>query len=215
MSDKYRVNTNPLSWLSSQTGSVTIGEPYVADTTGWRTVETDKRWRFNSTKKFELGVTMVGTNPKITVAAAVGKSPIRFLPFRESGVAYMKLDDSASVVFTSQLTGCNMYVATVGGDVWVFHANANDVTDSAGNTRLKRSRAQDALQQAGGNTFDLSLERGFASYYQAGTAAGIFFGQKVTKVQNGKSAWGFYLYNPYDHQVHRLASSVAGTNATM
>lgn len=207
---------NPKSFLNGKLG-VTMGEPYVADakSSGWLTEPQADQVQFGGTRAFDAN--FQDAPPKVTMAATPtgAKSPVRFLPFQPDKVTCMKIDPAASAVFTSQLSGCNIYVSSIGGDIWMFHANANDNSaDAAANDTAKRRMAEAARNRLGGNTWDLMLERnGGLAFYKPGTAVGVFFGQKVVAVGGG-SGWGFYLYTP-DGIIHRLASSVAATNATV
>jgi hypothetical protein len=206
---------NPKSFLNGKK-NVTMGEPYVADakSSGWLTEPHADQVQFGGTRAFDAG--FQDATSKVTVAPAPNgaKSPVRFLPFQPDKVTCMKIDPTASVAFTSQLSGCNIYVSSIGGDVWMFHANANDNSaDAASNDVAKRRMAEAARNRLGGNRWDLMLERnGGQAFYKPGNAIGVFFGQKVIGVGGG-SGWGFYLCTP-DGLIHRLASSVAATNAT-
>ena len=206
---------NPRDFLASKK-PVEIKDPYVPNPAGWFTTETDTQWRYVGTRPFDPK--WEGANSlsfiKFTVLPEVAKSAVRFLPFREDKVTYMKIDPEATVVYTSQLSGCNVYVSTVGSDVWLFHANANatKADGNAVNNATKRTMAMAARTRAGGTDWDLKLERGMEDFYPEGAAVGVFFGQKV--VLGGKSGWGFYLLD-LDGKIHRFASSVAGTNATV
>jgi hypothetical protein len=214
MSEALSLAGNPKSVLNGKR-NVQMGEPYVAVPGAWRSTPAANQIQFDGTKCFDVGW-MGAPVAKVTVAPSPGtsRSPTRFLPFQEDKVTCMMVDPGASAVFTSQLTGCNIYVSTIGGDVWLFHANANGtVGDNNANNRAKRTLAEAARSRLGGTSWDLSLERGVQPFYPAGSAAGIFFGQKVVAVGGG-SGWGFYLYT-VDGIVHRLASSIAGTNATV
>jgi hypothetical protein len=211
MSEAMQLAGNPQAFLAGKQ-NVTIGEPFVADPQGWITNNNDDTLMFGGTKYFDAR--WIGAESRIRVEATGSSSPCRFLPFQPDRCTYMEVDSAASAVFTSQLSGCNIYVSTVNGAIWLFHANANAATGSNdANNNTKRALAQRARQRVRGMGWDLSLERGVQAFYPAGAAVGIFFGQKVGRVAGG-SGWGFYLYT-LDGQVHRLASNQAGTNATL
>jgi hypothetical protein len=215
MSDQYSLNTNPYAFLSGR-GNVLMGEAKYDDATSisnWRQKNAeDKTVLYRGDVYWELGF----ANPKITLDAAKVRSPVVFMPYEEDACTYMKIQPNAAIFFTSQLSGCNVYVATITGNanagVWVFHANANS-SKGDDNNRVKRLMAEKARNQLGGSSWDLSLERGTHANYKVGDASGIFFGQTVVSVADKQSAWGFYLYK-IDGSIIRLASSVAGTNAT-
>ena len=207
---------NPVGFFKNNPG-IQIGEPYVADalSSGWLTEVTKTQLSYRGDKHFDLDFVPAPVLKVLVRPAPPGaKSPTRFLPFRPDCVSWMRIDPTATTVYTAQLSGCNMYVSTIGTDVWLFHTNANTEADDAANARKKRSMAEAVRTRLGGTSWDLSLERGVQPFYQVGVAAGIFFGQKVVSTKSGNSAWGFYLYTPDGH-VHRIASSVGATNATL
>lgn len=159
-------------------------------------------------------------NAAISVSLADGgalaKSEVRFLPFRENEVTYMKIDEHASIFTTSGLSGCNIYVCTITDGAqkgtWVFHANSNDNKDDAkANNASKEGLALTVRNVLGGGAWDLKLERHAVAYYKK--CGGIFFAQKVVK--DIKSPWGFYYYDLFSGKVHTMASSQPHTNRTL
>ena len=110
-----------------------------------------------------------------------------------------------------------MYVKTIAGGanagIWLFHTNANATPGLVPGNAVKQGLRNGALAALGtAGPCDIDMERG---QYPGGAQGGIFFGQKVVHALTGAFAWGFYFYDPLAGQVHALASTVAGTNATI
>jgi len=152
-----------------------------------------------------VDVDLVGNFLEVTVVAAGEKSPTRFLPWEDNGCTFFKIDDNADIVWTTQLSGCNMYVYKTtgqGGGVWLFHANSNaNTANAAANNMAKRTLAAAARNHvtgAGNGLWDLSLERGVQSFYPAGAAAGIFFGQRTKAIGDADDQWEWSLFDPVD-----------------
>ncbi|SMF18163.1 hypothetical protein SAMN02745866_01200 [Alteromonadaceae bacterium Bs31] len=218
MSDLYRASVNPRQFLQGKAGWQSTADPVslfrgitaiggVQQTANRILFDGTIAYRINSAAHNFLRMDLVG-----------GLSPIRFLPFKPNHVTYQQVDPAASLIFTSALSGCNMYVKTitagVNAGVWLFHANANATPGLVTGNGIKRVYRNGALAALGapGGACDINMERG---NYPGGAQGGIFFGQKVAHATTGAPAWGFYFYNPITGQVHPLISTVAATNATI
>jgi hypothetical protein len=217
MSDLYSASVNPRHFLQGRQGWQSTADPQaliqgIAAVGGVQ--QTATRILFDGTIPYSI---VSADGSYLRLDRTPGPSPIRFLPFRPNHVTYQRVDPAASVIFTAALSGCNMYVKTIVGGanagIWLFHTNANatpGLVAGNGAKQVHRNGALAALVAVG--VCDINMERG---NYPGGAQGGIFFGQKVTHTITGASDWGFYLYDPVAGQVHALASTVAGTNATI
>ncbi|PCJ45187.1 MAG: hypothetical protein COA99_05335 [Moraxellaceae bacterium] len=201
MSDKYALNTNPAAWFRSKRPSCLIRFPHQSGSIPKESLGGNI---FRVTSK-PVEVDMVGSFLEVTVSGDGNKSPARFLPWEDNGCAFFKIDDSADIVWTTQLSGCNMYVYKTtgpGGGIWLFHSNSNaSASDAAENNLAKRTlagAARNHVTGTGDGLWDLSLERGVQPFYPAGAAAGIFFGQRTKSVNGGDDRWEFSLFDPVE-----------------
>ncbi|MCP3979323.1 MAG: hypothetical protein GY716_08345 [bacterium] len=207
MSGEYALHHNLLAFLKKQTDTFVLqqrlnGKRPVSIRGNHQLWDGEQPYKFNlnrKTKSLEAEATQQPFN-------------VRYLPWvQPKGVSFMKIDPKAHIVTTAQLSGCSMFVALVNGEPWMFHASDNSTNVT--NAWFKRTAAYEAMRRLGGLSFCLSLEKGCDAYKKG--SGGIFFGQRVVKATDGKSAWGFYFFNSLDAKVHRLASSDPGTNATL
>lgn len=105
---------------------------------------------------------------------------IRFLPWSENHVTFMALDDGAQTFFTGPLSGCAIYTGQdPSGQWWAFHANRNNMPNSA----VKGSMTKLTIDAAG---LQVTV-RHSAIYKMDYHDQGFVFGQK--KAGN----WSFYV----------------------
>lgn len=210
MPSNYELNTNLLAFLKKQAKQFLFFEDGVSKLPNFGTSTGRNMMLYDGTQPFELNMKGGHLYAKPSSIA----SPVRYLPWvTPKGVAYMKIDPNAHIVTTAQLSGCNMYVAKIGGDTWLFHASDNSRIVT--NEFFKRIMAEKAMRSLRGTSFCLSLEKGRQTFYPKTRCGGVFLGQKVVKTVDGTSAWGFYFFDVHRMKIHRLASSDAGTNATL
>lgn len=201
--DQYRLNTTPYGWLHGRKGILLrqdTGENAKATDTGGNTVLYDGDIPIFA--DYRAGALFIDSLKKNE------KSPSRFLPWKANHCTYMKVDDNIDIIWTAQLSGCNIYVYTstgVNAGTWLFHSNSNEsISNANSNNSAKRTLAVTARNNVGGGSgfWDKSLERGVQSFYPAGTAAGIFFGQRRHAVDGSGDSWKWYLYNPLEGLVY-------------
>lgn len=70
---------------------------------------------------------------------------IRYLPWQENAVTFMKLDGAAKSIYTGPLSGCSIFIAEdFSNDHWMFHVNRNNAA-TEDNTAIKDSMLVSAL----------------------------------------------------------------------
>lgn len=201
--DKYRLNTSPYGWLHGRAGILLrqdTGANATATDTGSKTLRYDGDVPVEA--DYRSGALFIDSLSKNE------KTPARFLPWKPDHCTYMQIDDNVDIVWTAQLTGCNIYVYTstgVNAGTWLFHSNSNaNSSNLNSNNAEKRTMASTARNFVGGGSgfWDRSLERGVQSFYPEGAAAGIFFGQRRGAVDGSGDSWKWYLYDPLSGLVY-------------
>lgn len=106
---------------------------------------------------------------------------IRFLPWIENHVTFMKIDANARTFFTGPLSGCAIYFGQdTGGNWWAFHANRNNSTNGVA---VKGSMTKATIDTAGLNV----TVKHSAVYKQDYSDLGFAFGEIKD------NAWKFYV----------------------
>jgi hypothetical protein len=65
---------------------------------------------------------------------------VRYLPDQANQLTVMQLDGAAQWVFTGPLSGCHIYVATLGGNTLLFHLNDNTSLENVGENKVAKDR---------------------------------------------------------------------------
>jgi len=121
---------------------------------------------------------------------------IRYLPWKANAVTYMSIDNAAKTFFTGPLSGCSIFIGTIGATYWVFHANRNST--GAPNPAIKAAMM---------NSVNITLPAQVQLVHQAiygtdYTDFGFVFGQKSS------GNWKFYAANTTSPAVNTFITTV-------
>jgi len=131
-------------------------------------------YRFPNGVSFEARMSNDGHQLDLSMAAVGTTTAVRFLPWGENATTYMQLDDAATIWFTGPLSGCNVYSAGDGKNIWVIHANSNaNAGNVQANNNAKRTTALNFAATLGAaHPLWGHLERGQNGYAGLGFAFG-------------------------------------------
>jgi hypothetical protein len=123
-------------------------------------------FQFPSGVSFDAQMSNSGHQLDLSMAPAGVATGVRFLPWGPDATTYMQLDNNADVWFTGPLSGCNVYAAGNGRNIWVIHANSNaNAANLGANNNAKRTTALNFAATLGAaNPLWSHLERGQAGY---------------------------------------------------
>jgi hypothetical protein len=129
---------------------------------------------------------------EIRIVASGSDVGVRYLPYQADKLSYMKLDAAARWVFTGPIEGCFVYVVTHGGNTYLFHVNANAVSDSVANATIKDKKlraAVDALLPGGVISHRLSRDNYFPPADDKRAFRGFVYGK------NTGAGWEFRYHS--------------------
>jgi hypothetical protein len=125
-----------------------------------------------------------------TLASTVNDLGLRYLPFNENHVTYMRIHGAANFVVTGPLTGCTIAaVPGAAGEWWFIHSNENAGAGIVGARLAQMTGITDLLAHLGiglGNLITCEFGAGAAYQYNG---FGFVFG-----VLRPNGTWKFYSH---------------------